>query len=74
MEGTLRKRHSPPVVLRFFAPSRLADDVLAGVYERLLVVPDRLAAVNGVVKVVKDEDVLAGYSLDQLAATGGRYE
>ena len=35
MEGTLRSRHRTPQVLRSYAPTRLQDDVLAAVYERL---------------------------------------
>jgi hypothetical protein len=71
MEGTLRKRQSLPSVLQSFAPTRLADEVLSGVYERLLAMPDRLVAVNSSVKV---EEMLANGSFGQLATTGGRYE
>ena len=71
MEGTLRKQRQLPCVLRSFAPTRLAGDVLAGVYERLLAGREQQSAsVNG----IKDQDVLAGCPLGQFAATGGRYE
>jgi hypothetical protein len=70
MEGTLRKRPSLPSVLQSFAPTRLADEVLSEVYERLLARP-RLVAANG---SAKDEEMLANGSLVQFATTGGRYE
>jgi hypothetical protein len=36
MDGkTLRQRRAPQVI-RCFAPTRLADDLLAGIYDRLL--------------------------------------
>ena len=69
MEGTLRKRRQAPQVLRSFAPTRLEDDVLAGVYERLLSVHDRLAALE---VEFKDKEMLAGFAHGQLVATGGR--
>ncbi len=36
MEGMSRSRHRSPQVLRSFAPTRLQDDLLTAVYERLL--------------------------------------
>ena len=69
MEGTLRKRRLAPQVLRSFAPSRLEDDVLAGVYQRLLSVHDRLAALE---VEFKEKDTLAGFAHGQLVATGGQ--
>jgi len=36
MEGQSRPRQSSPLVLRRFTPSRLQDDLLAAVYDRLL--------------------------------------
>lgn len=35
MQGKTRQRHLPPLI-RTFAPTRLTEDLLAGVYERLL--------------------------------------
>jgi hypothetical protein len=69
MEGTPRKRRQTPQVLRSFAPTRLADDVLAGVYQRLLSVHDRLAALE---VEFKDKELLAGFAQGQLVATGGQ--
>ena len=54
MEGTLRKRRQAPQVLRSFAPTRLEDDVLAGVYQRLLSVHDRLAALEATFSLIRD--------------------
>lgn len=36
MDGATRKQRPAPQVIRFFAPARQADDLLAEVYERLL--------------------------------------
>ena len=36
MEGQSRPRQRVPLVLRRFTPSRLQDDLLAAVYDRLL--------------------------------------
>jgi hypothetical protein len=72
MEGTLRKRRQLSSVRRSFAPTRLADEVLAGVYERLLAGPEQRPSTLSM--VVMDEDVLADRPLRQFATTGGRYE
>jgi hypothetical protein len=72
MEGILRKRRQLPAVLRSFAPTRLADEVLAGVYERLLSGPEQRLATASM--MVMDDDVPADCPLGQLPATGGRYE
>jgi hypothetical protein len=69
MEGTLRKRRQAPQVLRSFAPTRLEDDVLAGVYQRLLSVHERLAALE---VEFKEKEMLAEFAHGQLVATGGR--
>jgi hypothetical protein len=70
MVGTVRKQRSLPAVLRSFVPTRLAEEVLSGAYERLLAVSDRLATVN---RKAKDEEVVANGVLGQFAKTGGRY-
>jgi hypothetical protein len=69
MEGTSRKRRQAPQVLRFFAPTRLADDLLAGVYERLLADCDRFATVQ---IECKEMDTLALIAQGEPVGTGGR--
>jgi hypothetical protein len=69
MEGTKRQRRQRPQVLRSFAPTRLADDLLAEVYERLLTTRDRLSAVQTEVKETQTLELLAQ---GQPVATGGR--
>jgi hypothetical protein len=71
MEGKKRPRQRAPEVLRAFNPTRLQDDLLAAVYDRVLNVGAR-------VKVVQDElreRQLKGISAEQgqLAKTGGRH-
>ena len=69
MEGTTRKRRQAPQVLRSFAPTRLADDLLAGVYERLLTARDRFATTQ---TECKEMESLALLAQGQPVATGGR--
>ena len=69
MEGTTRKRRRAPQVLRSFAPTRLADDLLAAVYERLLSARGRFAAVQLEFTEMDTLDLLAQ---GQPVATGGQ--
>ncbi len=69
MEGTLRSRHRSPQVLRSFAPTRLQDDVLAAVHERLLNVGS--AVDSGHEREGEPECVWVSTEKGQLVATGG---
>jgi hypothetical protein len=69
MEGKTRSRQRAPQVLRTFNPTRLQDDLLASVYDRLL---------EASVRVQIRQDKLEPLQLDavsaedgQLAKTGG---
>jgi hypothetical protein len=69
MEGNTRPRQHPPRVLRTFNPTRLQDDLLAAVYDRLL---------GGNVRSQRPQDKLEQSQLEavsaedgQLAKTGG---
>jgi hypothetical protein len=69
MEGKTRPRQRAPQVLRTFNPTRLQDDLLATVYDRLL-----KASVRGQVPEDKlEQPQLEAVSAegDQLAKTGG---
>ena len=69
MDGTLRSRHRTPQVLRSHAPTRLQDDLLAAVYERLLNVSS--AVDSGHERRPDRERVRASSAQGQLVATGG---
>ncbi len=69
MEGKLRSRHRSPQVLRSFAPTRLQDDLLAAVYERLLNVSS--AVDSGHERRRDRERVWVAAEQGQLVATGG---
>ena len=69
MEGTLRSRHRTHQVVRSFAPTRLQDDLLAAVYERLLDVS--LAMDSGHERPRTPEQVWGSAEQGQFAATGG---
>ena len=69
MEGKRRPRQRTPRVLRTFNPTRLQDDLLAAVYDRLL---------GGNVRSQRSQDKLEQSQLEavsveygQLAKTGG---
>jgi hypothetical protein len=47
MEGNTRPRQGTPRVLRTFNPTRLQDDLLAAVYDRLLQVEATVETVEG---------------------------
>ena len=69
MEGMLCSRHHTPQVLRSFAPTRLQDDLLAAVYERLLNVS---SAVDIGHERTRDPKRVGGSTEEgQLVATGG---
>ena len=69
MEGTLRSRHCTPQVFRSFAPSRLLDDLLAAVYERLLSVSS--AVDSGHERTREPQREWVSIEQGQLVATGG---
>jgi hypothetical protein len=71
MEGNTRPRQRTPQVLRTFNPTRLQEDLLAAVYDRLLEVESAVDTVQGQLrkphlKCIPAED-------GQLAKTGGRH-
>jgi hypothetical protein len=69
MEGTLQSRHRTPQVLRSYAPTRLQDDLLAAVYERLL---NATSAVDsGHERTRESQRVWVSTGHGQLVATGG---
>jgi hypothetical protein len=63
MEGKTRPRQRAPQVLRTFNPTRLQDDLLATVYDRLL-----KASVRGQVP----QDKLEQPQLEAVSAEGGQ--
>lgn len=70
MDGATRKQRPAPQVIRFFAPSRQADDLLAEVYERLFKTGTHSFAVSiGCMEPVAQELLL---DQEQPIATGGR--
>jgi hypothetical protein len=70
MDGNTRPRQRTPQVLRTFTATRLQDDLLAAVYDRLLEVDASVGTVQQPrkphLKCVPVED-------GQLAKTGGRH-
>jgi hypothetical protein len=69
MEGNTRPRQRRPQVLRTFTPTRLQDDLLAAVYDRLLEVE---AAVDTVQEQPRKPCLKYVPAKDgQLAKTGG---
>lgn len=69
MEGTLRSRHRTPQVLRSYAPTRLQDDLLAAVYERLL---NAAPAVDGGHERTRESQcVWVSTEAGQFVVTGG---
>jgi hypothetical protein len=71
MEGTTRPRQRAPQVLRAFAPTRLQDDLLAAVYDRLLDVGSQRDRVQDETREPQVEWVSAEHG--QPAETGGRH-
>lgn len=71
MEGTKRPRQRAPQVLRTFAPTRLQDDLLAAVYDRLLDVGSQRDSVQDEPGGPQLDEVSA--ELGQPAGTGGRH-
>ena len=71
MEGKTRLRQRALLALRVFNPTRLQDDLLATVYDRLLNVGARVDSVQDELR----ERQLKGISAEhgQLAKTGGRH-
>ncbi len=63
MEGKTRPRQRTPQVLRTFNPTRLQDDLLAAVYDRLLEVS---------VRVQTPQDKLERTQLEAVPAEGGQ--
>jgi hypothetical protein len=69
MEGKRRPRQRAPQVLRTFNPTRLQDDLLAAVYDRLLVASVRVQIPQDKFEQPQLEAVSAEDG--QLAKTGG---
>lgn len=69
MEGKTRPRQRTPQVLRTLNPTRLQDDVLAAVYDRLLQVEATVGTVLGQSRKPHRQCVPAEDG--QLAKTGG---
>jgi hypothetical protein len=69
MEGTLRSRHRTPQVLRSYAPTRLQDDLLATVYERLLIASS--AVDSGHDRTRESQGGWVSTEQGELVATGG---
>ncbi|TMQ33070.1 MAG: hypothetical protein E6K70_15135 [Planctomycetota bacterium] len=70
MDGAILKQRPAPQVIRCFAPSRLADDLLAEVYERLLKTGTHGFGVpTGCMEPAAQEHFL---DQEQSVATGGR--
>ena len=69
MEGTLRSRHRTPQVLRSYAATRLQDDLLAAVYERLL--NDTSVAYGGHERTRESQRERVSTEQGELVATGG---
>lgn len=69
MEGNTRPRQRGPRLLRTFRPTRLQDDLLAAVYDRLLEVGARVESVQNEVKEPQFEGGSAVQR--QQAKTGG---
>ena len=70
MEGTKRPRQRAPHVLRTFAPTRLQDDLLAAVFDRLLDVGSQRDRVQDEPRGPQRDGVSAEHG--QPAETGGR--
>jgi len=69
MEGNPRPRQGTPQVLRTFNPTRLQDDLLAAVYDRLLKVEASVGTVQR--RPRKPHLKCAAVEDGQLAKTGG---
>jgi len=69
MEGQSRPRQCTPLVFRRFTPSRLQDDLLAAVYDRLLAAGSSVVRFRGGPRELE----LAGIVVEseQRATTGG---
>jgi hypothetical protein len=70
MEGTKRPRQRAPQVLRTFAPTRLQDDLLTAVYDRLLDLGSQRDSAQDEPRGPQLEEVSAEHGW--LAGTGGR--
>jgi hypothetical protein len=71
MEGKTRPSQRAPRVLGRFAPTRLQDDLLAAVYDRLLVASSLVGRAHDEPNEAELESVSAGGRW--LADTGGRH-
>ncbi len=69
MEVRIRPRQRMPQVLRIFTPTRLQDDLLAGVYDRLLARGASVGRVQDEPKEPRHPSVSATHGPQ--AATGG---
>jgi hypothetical protein len=73
MEGKTRPRHRTSEVLRKFAPTRLQDDLLASVYDRLLHASSLPGGVRDEPKEREPELEPVSAGGGWLADTGGRH-
>jgi hypothetical protein len=71
MEGKTRPRQRAPRVLRAFNPTRLQDDLLAAVYDRLLVASSLVGRAHDEPNEAELESGSAGGG--RPADTGGRH-
>jgi hypothetical protein len=71
MEGTKRPRHRATRVLRTFAPTRLQDDLLTAVYDRLLDVGSERNSAQAERRRSRRAEVFPEHG--QPAGTGGRH-
>jgi hypothetical protein len=71
MEGNVRSRQGTRQLLRAFKPTRLQDDLLAAVYDRLLQVEASVGTVQEQPRKPYRQGVAAEDG--QLAKTGGRH-
>jgi hypothetical protein len=71
MEGTRRPRQRAPQVTRTFAPTRLQDDLLTAVYDRLLGVGSRSDGAQDESGGARGDRDFVGHGL--AAGTGGRH-
>jgi hypothetical protein len=71
MEGTSRPRQRAPQVTRTFAPTRLQDDLLTAVYDRLLDVGSRRGGIQDESRGAWVDRSFVAHGL--AAGTGGRH-
>jgi len=70
MQGKVRQRRCLPPLLRAFAPTRLTEELLAGVYERLLGADHRSSRVPAESRPADPR--VNGVCEEQTVTTGGQ--